>query len=151
MFFLARITREGNATLADFPDCPGCQTFARAPESIDRAAAEALHGWLESMLDANDTIPTPRVRVTARRGQQVRAIPVEAGLAARIALRWARDEARLSQSEVARRMGVTPQAISKVERNAGSATVATLARYAESLGAMLDVRIVRPANGVAPD
>lgn len=144
MFYLARISREGSATLAEFPDCPGCQTFSRPPETIDAVAAEALHGWLETMLDGNDPIPRARARLTLHGRERQIAIPVTPALAARIALRWARDEAQLSQADLAARMGVTPQAVSKLERNAGAASVATLARYAASLGATLELRIVKP-------
>lgn len=143
MFYLARVTREGNATLANFPDCPGCQTFSRPPENITEVAAEALHGWLESLLDSADSIPRPRKKLVLHRGERQIDVPVDAMLGARLTLRWARDDAQLTQAELARRMGVTPQAISKLERNAGTASVETLSRYVAALGEALELRIVR--------
>ena len=141
MFFLARTTREGSATLAEFPDCPGCQTFARPPRTIDAQAAEALHGWIEATLDGGGLVPQPRGKLDLGRGEHALPVPVDPGLAVRIALRWARDDAKLSQATVATRMGVTAQAVSRVERNAGAASIATLARYAASVGGRLEVRI----------
>jgi DNA-binding XRE family transcriptional regulator/predicted RNase H-like HicB family nuclease len=141
MLYLARITHEGNATLADFPDCPGCQTFARAPLTIDAIASDALHGWLEATLDTGQPVPHPRSRLTLQKGERALPVQVSPALAARIALRWARDEAGMSQAEVAARMGVSPQAVSRVERSAGDASITTLARYAAALGARLSVRI----------
>jgi antitoxin HicB len=142
MFYLARTTQEGNATLADFPDCPGCQTFSRPPEEITTVAAEALHGWLESMLDSAGAIPRPRQKLTLRKGEQQIAVPVDTMLGARLTLRWVRDDAHVTQAELARRMGVTPQAVSKLERHAGTASVETLSRYVAALGESLELQIV---------
>jgi len=47
MEYPAVLTTEGPRTLAAFPDCPGCQTFAEADEDILARAQEALEGWLE--------------------------------------------------------------------------------------------------------
>jgi transcriptional regulator with XRE-family HTH domain len=62
-------------------------------------------------------------------------------------MRWARDDAHLSQAQIAERMGVSPQAVSRVERNAGSASLATLAKYAAALGGRLELHIA-PATRV---
>lgn len=48
-------------------------------------------------------------------------------------LSW-RDAAGLTSSQVATRLGITPAAISRTERNAEKATVETLARYAAACG-----------------
>lgn len=141
MYFLARITHEGNATLADFPDCPGCQTFARPPHTIATQAGEALAGWIEATLDSGDTIPRPSLTIRLGSREQSLAIDVDPTLAARITMRWARDDAHLSQAQIAERMGVSPQAVSRVERNAGAASVATLSKYAAALGGKLELRI----------
>lgn len=52
----------------------------------------------------------------------------------------ARSRAGLSQSEVARRMGVPQSAIVRLEAGTHSPTLSTLARYASAIGVDLDVR-----------
>jgi predicted RNase H-like HicB family nuclease len=59
MRYAAIVTKEGRATLAEFPDCPGCQTFAEVGEDIQVQAADVLHGWLEATLVAGEA-PQPR-------------------------------------------------------------------------------------------
>ncbi|MCT1588450.1 helix-turn-helix domain-containing protein [Morganella morganii] len=48
-------------------------------------------------------------------------------------LSW-RNAAGLTSSQVATRLGITPAAVSRTERNAEKATVETLARYAAACG-----------------
>ena len=52
----------------------------------------------------------------------------------------ARSKAGLSQTEVARRMGLPQSAIVRLEAGTHSPTLSTLARYASAIGVDLDVR-----------
>lgn len=88
MRYAAIITKEGQRTLAEFPDCPGCQTFVEPGEDIARAAAEALEGWLESMLDAKDDIHPPSTNPRASDGADLLWIPVPAEIGSRLLLYW---------------------------------------------------------------
>ena len=46
MFYIAHVSREGKHLRAEFPDAPGCQTFAGSEEKLREAAQEALEvGW----------------------------------------------------------------------------------------------------------
>ena len=56
------------------------------------------------------------------------------------ALIEARSKAGLSQTEVARRMGLPQSAIVRLEAGTHSPTLSTLARYASAIGVDLDVR-----------
>jgi ribosome-binding protein aMBF1 (putative translation factor) len=56
------------------------------------------------------------------------------------ALIAARSRAGLSQTEVARRMGLPQSAIVRLEGGTHSPTLSTLARYASAIGVDLDVR-----------
>jgi hypothetical protein len=42
MHYTAIVRREGRHWLADFPDCPGCQTFSVSQTLLDREEALAL-------------------------------------------------------------------------------------------------------------
>ena len=52
MRYTAVVTKAGKQTLAEFPGCPGCQTFADPGEGIAEPAQGALPGWLEAQLRA---------------------------------------------------------------------------------------------------
>ncbi len=56
----------------------------------------------------------------------------------------ARIRARLSQAELARRIGTTQSAIARLEGGNVSPTLSTLKRYAEATGARLQVEVVSP-------
>ncbi len=59
------------------------------------------------------------------------------------ALIRARIGAKLSQSELARRLGTTQSAIARLEGGNVSPSLSTLRRYAEATGSRLQVDIVR--------
>jgi len=56
-----------------------------------------------------------------------------------------RSRAGLTSTQVAQRMGITPPAVSKLERNAFKASLATLQRYAQACNAQLVIR-AEPAS-----
>ena len=130
MEYAAKITKEGKYTLAEFPDCVGCQTFVEDGESIENAARDALAGWLESHLGRDLAPPRPR----NRRGADVVVIGVPVGLAVRLELRWARAAAGLTQAELAKKVGISQQALQKLESRQANPTIATLDRVARGLG-----------------
>jgi len=137
MRYPAAITREGKNTLAEFPDCPGCQTFARPGESIEAQAADVLQGWLESELLEGRTPPMPRQRLP-RGGIWVEVPPL---LAIRIAIKRARTAAGLTQAQLAKRVGVTQPAIAALEHPDSNPTLQTLEKVARALGANLQVSL----------
>lgn len=59
MEYNAILTREGDAVLVSFPDCPGCQTFGRDEAEALEMAADALDGWLRSKLSLLQIPPRP--------------------------------------------------------------------------------------------
>lgn len=58
------------------------------------------------------------------------------------ALVQARTQARLSQAELARRLGTTQSAIARLEGGGVSPTLSTLRRYAEATGTRLEINFV---------
>jgi DNA-binding XRE family transcriptional regulator len=56
-------------------------------------------------------------------------------------LRAARDAAGLSQAELARRLGVSQQAVAQAERATANPTVARLAAWARALGLTLELEL----------
>lgn len=144
MRYLAIITHEGNATLAEFPDFQGCQTFVREGDgrgTIEDNAREALEGWLESSLEDGEEIPWPSDKLHAKRGEEIVPIEISAKLAVQIVLRQARAHAKLTQAELAERAGISQQQVAKLEASDANPTVDTLERIAKALGANLEIRL----------
>lgn len=143
MQYIARVAKEGRRTLVEFPDCPGCQSFADPGEDVVEVAREALEGWLETHLEDGDAPPRPTRHRAANGFLPVRIDP---NLAVRLAIRWARQDENLSQGELAKRVGVTRQQISLLEAQGGNVTLGTLTKLATALGRELDVSFVEPAH-----
>lgn len=131
------VRREGRFVTAGFPDCPGCQTFAERGGEIAPVAAEALQGWLEAWLADGQPPPRPTARLRPPSGGRVIEVPVPQRLALTLMLRWARQDAGLSQAELAKRLGVSQQAVAKVEHPDANPTADTLLRVAAALGMSL--------------
>ena len=79
--YFAQLEAEGNRWLAEFPDCPGCQTFGESREHALQRAQEALEGWLETTLELGRVVPMP----VATSGEPV---TIDRELAARIVESW---------------------------------------------------------------
>ena len=60
-----------------------------------------------------------------------------------VVLRQAREAAGLTQEEVARRLNTTKSAISRIENHADDVRLSTLKRYAEAVGANLQIKLAR--------
>ena len=58
-----------------------------------------------------------------------------------VILRQARESAGLTQEEVARRMQTKKSAISRIENHADDVRLSTLHRYADAVGASLQIRL----------
>lgn len=142
MQFLARLNREGSRTLIDFPDAPGCSTFAEPYEHPGAVAKEAIEGWLEAHLTEGDAPPRPVAvgpDVSVGEWQLVRVDPM---LAVRLQIRWARQDRALTQSGLAKLVGVSRQAISSLESPEANVTLGTLGKVASALGMDLDIALV---------
>lgn len=141
MRYPARITREDGSFVVVFPDCPGCQTQTNRESELLATAQEALEGWIETGLQEGDAIPRPRRKAQAPRGARVLWVPIAAQLAVKLSLRWARQEAGLTQAGLARRAGVSQQQIAKLEDPDSNPTIETLEKVARALGRRLEVAL----------
>ena len=142
MQFLAILTREGANILVSFPDCPGCQTFGKTRARALSNGQEALEGWLEAHLVAGEAPPEPTARRPARlKARDVEVISVNPILGVRLQLRWARQRLGLTQSALAKRVGVTRQQIALLESPDANVTLRTLDRVARAMNLRLDIRL----------
>ncbi len=143
--------REGKQALAEFPDCPGCQTFAElTPEAIADASYEALNGWLEAHLIDGQVPPRPTVRTNAPPGKSLSQVPVRPPLASALMVRWARQDAGLTQTELGKLARVSQQQIAKLEDPDENPTLGTLEKVGRALGLTVGVSFERPTEILAP-
>jgi predicted RNase H-like HicB family nuclease/DNA-binding XRE family transcriptional regulator len=150
MHYTAHISREGKYVLAAFPDCPGCQTFADAGDEIGEAAREALEGWLEAHLVDGQVPPRPVEHTGAPEGKKLARIGVRSGLAAALQIRWARQDAGLSQKSFGERVGVSQQQIAKLENPDENPTLDTLEKVSKALGLHLTLGFETPERFSVP-
>jgi putative transcriptional regulator len=143
MHYVAYISREGRNTLAEFPDCPGCQTFSDGEDLAERAR-EALEGWLEAHLVDGQVPPRPVEHTGAPAGKAVARVGIRPGLAAALQIRWARGDAGLTQGALGKLAGVSQQQIAKLEDPDENPSLETLAKVARALGLEVNVGFERP-------
>ena len=135
MRYVARVTKEGRHWLAEFPDAPGCQTFADSRSELEEMARDALIGWISVTIEHGRRLPRPKARPKANDLEVV--IPPD--LATAMQLRWVREAAHLTQAQLAKLVGVSQQQIAKLERPGENPTIGTLAKIAKALGRNIDV------------
>lgn len=133
MHYRCVVSREGQFTLAEFPDCPGCQTFVKGRADITVAVREALEGWLEANL-GRDLIPKKPGTVRIPKGAKVIEISVPMPLAFRLELRWKRADARKTQAEFGKLLGMSQQQYAKLEGPRSNPTLETVQRIADRSG-----------------
>ena len=140
MEYVGIVTREGKHWLVEFPQAPGCQTFAESRERLAIEAQDALEGWLGSWL-VTDEAPPEQKRVRVPAGSESLVVRVPARLATAVTVRWARLRAGLTQAALASRLAVTKQAVQKLEKATANPSVETLEKVASALGGQLEVRL----------
>jgi DNA-binding XRE family transcriptional regulator len=141
MEYTAYVWREGKHWLAEFPDCPGCQTFADTGDTLPKAGKEALEGWPEAHLVDGDAPPEPKTHRRAPTGRKLAQVRIDAGLAVALQIRWARAKEGMSQAELAKRAHVSQQQIAKLERPGENPTIGTIQKIAHALGLHADVEL----------
>lgn len=140
MHYEAIVSRDGDEYLVEFPDCVGCQTFAEKADDVAAMAQEALEGWLETSL-AERRVPPAPTKHKAPLGASVLRVPVNPVLSAALQVRWIRHERKLSQGDLAQMVGVTQQAIAKLEDPDANPTLATLRKVANALGMQVSLSL----------
>ncbi len=143
MQYVARSARDRERVLIEFPDAPGCQTFAEPGEDPVEVAREALEGWLEVQLQDGDVPPEPHARLDSASF----VVRIDPQLAARVQLRLARQRLGVSQGELAKKIGVSRQQISQLESPDSNLTLGTLERVASALGLDVELNLVARTTG----
>ncbi len=137
--YQAKIFKDGCSFSVLFPDIPGCFSSGNSRNEAKENAREALSLYLEDLYDARDGIPS----AVNRKGKQYTWITPLPDIAIPLTIRMARVARGLSQSALARKMGVTVQQVQKLETPGKSnPTVKTLISLSEALDGSIDIRLV---------
>ena len=130
--YVAFVRKDGKHHLVEFPDAPGCQTFADRKADIYATAKEAIEGWLEANLVSGEVPPWPKAHRTPGRGAELVHVTIEPKLALAVQFRWMRSERGWTQSDVAKRVGVSQQQIAKLEDPDANPTIETITKVAKA-------------------
>ena len=133
MVYNCTIEKDGDMFIVEFPDMPNIATCGFTHEEALAMAQEALEGCLESDISRGLPVPPP-----AFIGAY--PIPVSSRIALSLQLRELRGEQ--SQSDIARRLGLSYQAYQRLENpRKANPTVKTLERIARVYGRELSISI----------
>ncbi len=127
----AKITKDRDQKwLVEFPDLPGCLTEGKSLGQAQENALEALNGYLEARCDRNLDFAEPKLR----KGKNFFRIPVRINTEFAILLRQLRKFKKLTQTEVAKRLGISQQAYAKLETPAiSNPSLDTIQRVSKTL------------------
>jgi antitoxin HicB len=129
LLYPATITfnEDDDGYLVEFIDLPGCITDGDTLEEAATNGREALTAFLSSMYDRNLPIPEPS---TASQ-ENVYLIEPEPDVAVPVMLKRLRENSKLTQSDVAKVLGISYQAYQRLEKPGKSnPTLKTLERLA---------------------
>ena len=133
MVYYCTIEKVGNEYIAQFPDMPNVATCGFTHEEALAMAKEALEGCLEVDISQGNTIPSP----TYKKGFP---ISVASHIALSLRLRELRGEQ--SQTDIARRLGLSYQAYQRLENpRKANPTVKTLDKIARVYGRELSISL----------
>ena len=120
-----------------FPEHPGVITYGQDDDDAEEMACETLGAALETDFDRGLVLP-PSQEPTTKQGERVVFVPLEPDIRMAYLLRGWREEAGVTQKDMAQRMGISTQAYRRMERPGRSnLTVSTLNRVARALGRRL--------------
>ncbi len=120
--------KEDKAYLVEFPDLSGCLTEGESLEDAKQNAKDALTGYLASIFERNFKIPEP----SKLKGKNIYMIEPEPEVSIPIILRKLRENKKLTQSDIAKVLGISYQAYQRLEKPGKSnPTLKTLERLAK--------------------
>lgn len=135
--YYAILYKRKGEVVVEFPDHWNIITSADSWEAAIEAAQEALAIALEEGFERGFVLPEPtRPKATQRR--KVLFVPIRMEIRMAYLLREIRNEASLTQAEMARRLGIRTQSYTRMEKPGRSnLRVSTLERIAGAVGKKL--------------
>jgi DNA-binding XRE family transcriptional regulator/predicted RNase H-like HicB family nuclease len=135
--YVAYVHKEGRRYLIEFPDAPGCQTFADREADVVASAKEAIEGWLEAHLV--EGMELPHAHRPPNANERRIQVTISPKLVLALQFRSMRNENGWSQTELAKRVGVSQQQIAKLEDPDANPTIETIMKVAQAFNMNLFV------------
>ncbi|MEN5204034.1 type II toxin-antitoxin system HicB family antitoxin [Stenotrophomonas sp. TWI700] len=140
MLYPAKLAPEDGGFVVTFRDIPEAITQGDSREEAIAMAADALATAMEFYFEDRRPVPAPS---EVRRGEV--GIPLPAGFAAKVLLLNEMIAKKVTPSELARRLGTSPQVVNRIV-NLGHATkIDTIDEALRALGARLDLSVHQAA------
>lgn len=137
--YQAKIYKDGKSYSVEFPDLPGCFSMGDTLDEAKVMASEALSLYLEEARDPKWEVP----KAKSRKGKNYHWIRPESSVAIALQLRQLRLSLGLSQSQAAKKLGITTQQLQKLETPGKSnPTVKTLSKISETFEVELEIDLV---------
>lgn len=137
MFYPAKIEADGAGWMVSFPDIPEALSAGSTHEEAVSMAKDALVTALDFYFEDRREIPAPS---RVKRGQT--AIEVPASVAAKILLLNEMVRQKVRPAELARRLGTTPQEVSRLTQLSHATKIDGIAGALQALGKRLELRAV---------
>jgi antitoxin HicB len=137
MHYPANIRPDGEFFLVTFPDIPEAITQGNDIEDAKRHGADVLESALDHYLESGLPIPAPS---RPKRGQHLIGLP--ASVAAKVLLLNEMIAQKVRPAELARRLQVTPQEITRLINPRHKSKIDGIAIALKALGKTLEIRAV---------
>lgn len=141
LIFPVVVERDGRGYFAHFPDVPEAMTSAASREEVLDMARDALETAIEFYFEDRRQVPTPS---KVAPGQD--SIELPASLSAKVLLLNEMISQSISPSELARRLGTSPQSVQRIIDIDHATKIDTIEEAFQALGRRLDLRVKRFAN-----
>jgi antitoxin HicB len=127
---------EEGGYVVEFPDIPEAITQGDSLDEAREMAADALATALEFYFDDNRAVPMP-----SEAGADHQVIELPASLSAKVLLLNEMVAQHVTQSELARRLHVTPQHVQRIVDLGHTTKIDTIATALSALGKRLELRV----------
>lgn len=134
MRYPANLTRGDNAFIVTFRDIPEALTQGETYEEAIEMAEDALLTSMDFYFEDNRLVPPPS---KPQQGEVLISLPVSA--ATKVMLLNLLLEDHVSQVELAKRMGITPQQVTRIVNLEHTTKIDTVERAFKALGKELNI------------
>lgn len=114
----------------EFPDIKGAITCGEDLEDALDNAKECLSGMLETMLDMNKDIPTPK----KHKGPAMVLITPELDVQIALLIRQYKSQTNLTTADLAKSLGTSWASLNRIEKAGSNPTIKQISRVAAALG-----------------
>lgn len=135
MFYPAKVERDGDGWLVSFPDIPEALTSGATREEALTMARDALQTAMDFYFEDGRAVPLPS---PPARGLNVVELP--ASVAAKVLLLNEMISQRIKGAELARRMGTSPQEVSRITDLHHATKIDNINAALHALGRRLELR-----------